>query len=411
MDYKTMSKFFVPMSWEDLSEAMRFRSKVSLGPSNADISAVQNKNAKLKKKKNKSTTQANIAGASSSKSILKVKKSKSKSRKVLNGKIAWPKSTKSPKPLSKVMIAPVPSLALPVPAVTSATKLKSKKSKQKNRKQQTTDGGGDEIASKSSNSKTSVKSTSSKTSILPPETPTKEEMNSDESVDQSKSEDIGLKVFENSLKHQLLAGRFRYINEQLYTMDSTQAEELFKSDAEAFEAYHAGYQQQVEKWPMNPLDRIIKMIYRLPKTLEIADFGCGEGNLAKLVPNKVYSMDLVSTRDDIIACDMACTPLPDQSVDIAVYCLSLMGTNLKEYLLEANRVLRMSGIVLIAEIQSRFDDLRNFIRGLQACGFELIKKDTNEQLFYFFQFKKVRNVGKVALIPEFSLKPCLYRKR
>uniref|UniRef100_A0A0K8UAE3 Ribosomal RNA-processing protein 8 n=2 Tax=Bactrocera latifrons TaxID=174628 RepID=A0A0K8UAE3_BACLA len=194
-------------------------------------------------------------------------------------------------------------------------------------------------------------------------------------------------------------------------MDSIDANEFFKSDAEAFNAYHAGYQQQVEKWPMNPLDRIIKMIRRLPKSLEIVDFGCGEGRLATMLPNKVYSMDLVSTRSDIIACDMAYTPLNDQSVDVAVYCLSLMGTNLKDYLLEANRVLRPNGLVIIAEIQSRFDDLRQFIRGLEACGFELLKKDINERLFYFFQFKKVRNVGKVMLIPPFSLKPCLYRKR
>lgn len=33
-------------------------------------------------------------------------------------------------------------------------------------------------------------------------------------------------------------------------------------------------------------------------------------------------------------------PLPDSSVDVAVFCLSLMGTNLVEYLREAHRVLR-----------------------------------------------------------------------
>ncbi len=34
------------------------------------------------------------------------------------------------------------------------------------------------------------------------------------------------------------------------------------------------------------------------------------------------------------------TPLHDSSVDVAVFCLSLMGTNLKDYLKEANRVLK-----------------------------------------------------------------------
>lgn len=33
-------------------------------------------------------------------------------------------------------------------------------------------------------------------------------------------------------------------------------------------------------------------------------------------------------------------PLADESVDIAVFCLALMGTNLQEILEEANRVLK-----------------------------------------------------------------------
>lgn len=78
-----------------------------------------------------------------------------------------------------------------------------------------------------------------------------------------------------------------------------------------------------------------------PKTAVIADFGCGEGRLAKAVPNKTYSLDLVAQHHEIIACDMAKTPLETGSIDVAVYCLSLMGTNLRDFLLEANRVLRM----------------------------------------------------------------------
>lgn len=217
--------------------------------------------------------------------------------------------------------------------------------------------------------------------------------------------------FEAKLKESLMGGRFRFLNEQLYTMNSKKAENLFKQDPDAFKAYHDGYRHQVEKWPLNPLDRIIKMIKKLPKSLEIADFGCGEGKLAKSVPHRVISMDLVSCRDDIIACDMAETPLPTASVDVAVYCLSLMGTNLKDYLLEANRVLKTDGLVYIAEIQSRFDNVKDFIKKLDSFGFQLLKQDVGQKVFYFFQFKKVRNVAKVAKVPQLELKPCLYRKR
>ncbi|XP_022232913.2 ribosomal RNA-processing protein 8 [Drosophila obscura] len=215
----------------------------------------------------------------------------------------------------------------------------------------------------------------------------------------------------NKLQTELLGGRFRYINEQLYTMNSHKAEAMFRSDSSAFDAYHAGYRQQVEKWPANPLNRIIKTVKRLPKTTIIGDFGCGDGKLAQSLPNKVYSMDLVASRGDIIACNITDTPLEPQCLDVAVYCLSLMGTNLNDFFLEANRVLKLHGNVYIAEIQSRFEDARAFVRSVSACGFDLVKKDVAVNYFYFFHFKKMRHVDKAVKLKPFSLKPCLYRKR
>lgn len=216
---------------------------------------------------------------------------------------------------------------------------------------------------------------------------------------------------EAKLKENLMGGRFRFINEQLYTMNSTFAKNLFDEDESAFGAYHEGYRHQVQKWPLNPLDKIIKSIKKLPKDFVIGDFGCGEGKMAQSIPNKIFSIDLVACRKDIISSDMANTPLENQCLNVAVYCLSLMGTNLNDYLLEANRCLKPNGLLFIAEIESRFDDVRQFIKSVEACGFTLLKKDTSVKLFIFFQFKKVKNVAKNSNLKQFSLKPCVYRKR
>lgn len=78
-----------------------------------------------------------------------------------------------------------------------------------------------------------------------------------------------------------------------------------------------------------------------PSNFVVADFGCGEARLAESIPQKCYSFDLVSTNNRVIACNMAHTPIPSDSVNVAVFCLSLMGTNLKDFLLEANRVLKI----------------------------------------------------------------------
>jgi len=73
----------------------------------------------------------------------------------------------------------------------------------------------------------------------------------------------------------------------------------------------------------------------------VADFGCGDAKLARAFPKvKVHSFDFVAVNQYVTAGDMAHTSLANGSVDIAVFCLSLMGTNLQSFIKEANRVLK-----------------------------------------------------------------------
>ncbi|GAB0099510.1 Ribosomal RNA-processing protein 8 [Sergentomyia squamirostris] len=209
----------------------------------------------------------------------------------------------------------------------------------------------------------------------------------------------------------LKGSRFRFINEQLYTSQGSEARKIFEEDTTAFRVYHDGYRQQVSQWPLNPLDVIIKSVRKMPKDYIIGDFGCGEARLAKSVAHKVYSLDLVSEQQDVIACDMANTPLTKNSLNVVVYCLSLMGTNLKDFLLEANRLLKMGGLVKIAEVQSRFTKVTDFIKNVERCGFKLMDKDLRKNYFFFMTFKKISNISKSAHMEDFSLKPCLYKKR
>ncbi|XP_058832561.1 ribosomal RNA-processing protein 8 [Topomyia yanbarensis] len=218
--------------------------------------------------------------------------------------------------------------------------------------------------------------------------------------------------FRDRLVDSLKGSRFRFLNEQLYRNTGEEAKTMFQQDPGAFQAYHEGYRHQIEQWSVNPLDRIIKNIHKLPKSHVVADFGCGEARLATAVPHKVYSLDLVASNDSVIACNMANTPLETNSINVAVFCLSLMGTNLRDFLLEANRVMKIGAILKIAEVSSRFDNVKEFIDCVHKCGFLLDNKDLKHKLFYFFNFKKVRTVAKNSLKGKhFSLKPCLYKKR
>lgn len=74
----------------------------------------------------------------------------------------------------------------------------------------------------------------------------------------------------------------------------------------------------------------------------VADFGCGDAKLAQEFPeNKIHSFDLIAVNQYVTAGDMAHTNLNNGSVDIAIFCLSLMGTNLQSFIKEANRVLKI----------------------------------------------------------------------
>lgn len=212
--------------------------------------------------------------------------------------------------------------------------------------------------------------------------------------------------------NQLAVARFRMVNEALYTSSSLDAVKMFTHDHEAFKDYHAGYQAQVKCWPVNPQDLIVQWLCKKPKEWVVADFGCGEAVLSLLVPQqKVHSLDLVATNSRVTACDMAHTPLNSASVDVVVFCLSLMGTNIKDFIVEANRVLKEGGIMKIAEVESRFGDVQQFLNLLMKFGFHCIQKDTNGKYFFLFEFKKIRKLKKTIALPNIILKPCIYKKR
>ena len=81
---------------------------------------------------------------------------------------------------------------------------------------------------------------------------------------------------------------------------------------------------------------------------EVGDFGCGDGKIYKECKNhNVHCFDLVSKEDFITACDIAHVPLDNNCLDIAIFCLALMGTNWSDFILESNRCLKMNGLLWV----------------------------------------------------------------
>lgn len=229
---------------------------------------------------------------------------------------------------------------------------------------------------------------------------------------QIKPTENSIETLKQRMMNRLAVARFRMVNEELYKSSSTDSSNVFKDNSEAFAVYHAGYQAQVERWPISPLDLIVKWLSTKSREWVVADFGCGEAALSLRVPQKkVYSLDLVAANSKVIACNMAHSPLQSASVDVVVFCLSLMSSNIKDFIMEANRVLREGGIMKIAEVESRFGDIKQFVSLLGKYGFHCTHKNTSQTYFFIFEFKKYRKLKKTIGLPEIILKPCIYKKR
>lgn len=185
------------------------------------------------------------------------------------------------------------------------------------------------------------------------------------------------------MRAKLTSARFRHLNETLYTTSSSDALNLFTSSPDLFNEYHAGFAQQVkDSWPQNPVDIYIQNLKfraslatpvngiplprRKPGLCTIADLGCGDAPLARGLQSvikksnlKFHNFDLHAPNSHVTKADISALPLHDGEIDLAIFCLSLMGTNWLTFVEEAWRVLRGDGKgeVWVAEVKSRFGRL------------------------------------------------------
>ncbi|KAL3662407.1 hypothetical protein V7S43_012734 [Phytophthora oleae] len=263
-------------------------------------------------------------------------------------------------------------------------------------------------ASSGGNKKAHQKNKTQQVAVVP-----KSQQNNGKNRNKSKTKALTPAERLAEMRRKLDGGKFRMLNEQLYTTTGQNAFSTFQSDPELFDVYHQGFREMADKWPTNPLDTFIDYVKRHPKAV-VADFGCGDARLAESVPNKVHSFDLVSRKPTVTACNIADVPLKDSSVDIAVYCLALMGTSVREYVREVYRVLKPGGVLKVAEVKSRFESesiggIEGFVQTLRKMGFDCKHKDERNKMFVLFEFvkssRKPQNVGPI------EFKACEYKRR
>lgn len=221
-----------------------------------------------------------------------------------------------------------------------------------------------------------------------------------------------LTALQQKMHKKLMGGKFRWINEKLYTSSSAESLKMFQKDPSLFSAYHEGFSSQVKSWPKNPVDIIIQQLKDIKKKKVVADMGCGDAKIARNCSelHKIHSFDLHAANEYVHVADISKVPLPPKSVDIVIFCLSLMGLNYNDFLKEALRILKFGGLLKIAEVTSRLESLDMFCETISSLGFRLLSKDDSNNYFTILEFQKIESKKEFWDLKP-ALKPCVYKKR
>jgi len=187
-------------------------------------------------------------------------------------------------------------------------------------------------------------------------------------------------------------GDFSKINRKINIQNSNTTHEKLIKNPEEWHEYHRLYRKEREKWNIVPYEYWIKKIKRLSERFLIGDFGCGEAKIAEAIGPRVLSFDHVAIDANVQACDMKNVSefVNDGGLDVAVFSLSLMGKDWKNYIKEAARCLAdKTGLLYISETSRSLSvRLKNLRDVLKENGFEIIS-DKERDLFTFIEARKL----------------------
>jgi ubiquinone/menaquinone biosynthesis C-methylase UbiE len=145
---------------------------------------------------------------------------------------------------------------------------------------------------------------------------------------------------------------------------------------------------------------MIKYLEDLPgkKKKVVADLGCGFAEINQHFKDnsrfEFHNLDHHSSSEFVVSIDIKNTELDDYSVDVSILSLAMWGSNCKDYLEEAHRILDTGGTLLIAEAYTRWNKeldeqgkpINRLVNLLEENNFTIIKND--EQKFMFIECRK-----------------------
>ena len=153
------------------------------------------------------------------------------------------------------------------------------------------------------------------------------------------------------------------LHQKYKTKNSQNLNTYFKENPEKWKEYHKISKDNEESFPEEeiPRNKMIKYLENLPgkKKKVVADLGCGFAEINQHFKDnsrfEFHNFDHHSSSEFVVSRDIKNTGLDDYSIDVAILSLAMWGSNCKDYLEEAHRILDTGGTLLIAEAYTRWN--------------------------------------------------------
>ena len=184
------------------------------------------------------------------------------------------------------------------------------------------------------------------------------------------------------------------LHQRYKTLTSQNLQKEFQETPELWHKYHAISEENEKSFPEEsiPRNRIIQELTEIKgkRTRSVVDMGCGKAQIAEYFANDkrftFINYDHVSSNENVLVQDISRTPLEDDSVDMCILCLAMWGSNCRDYIKEAYRILESGGKLYIMEATKRWseqDEYGNIVlykKGdkmkvlLEESGFKIVEQ-------------------------------------
>jgi superfamily II DNA or RNA helicase len=158
-------------------------------------------------------------------------------------------------------------------------------------------------------------------------------------------------------KKQRTESELSILHQRYKTLTSQNLQREFQETPELWYKYHAISEENEKSFPEEsiPRNRIIQELNKIKtkRTRSVVDMGCGKAQIAAHFANdsrvSFINYDHISSNEIVLVQDISNIPLEDDSIDICILCLAMWGSNCRDYISEAYRILESGGNLYIIE--------------------------------------------------------------